>query len=142
MTLHLIVLCQLLKYYAILRITAAAGNRITHPLFAYLFAVDKRVRQSRTHSGSPRRTFMHCEVFAPAASRRTWFHVSETISGPSLSRPVRIMGMLGIYPNICLIRRSPILRCLAAFSKEAFQPLLPIGYYPHFRAVIPFRRAG
>ena len=40
------------------------------------------------HSESPPHACAHWEVFAPAASRRTWIHVSESISGLPLSRPV------------------------------------------------------
>ena len=34
--------------------------------------------------------------FVPAAPRRAWLHVSEAISGLSLSRPVEIIALLGI----------------------------------------------
>lgn len=37
--------------------------------------------------------------------------ISECISGLSLSWPVQIIGLLGIYPNNNLICRSPILTC-------------------------------
>jgi len=105
---------------------------LAHLLFADLFTVDKRARLSRVHSGSPRRAFTHCEVFVPAAPRRACIHVSECISGPSLSRPVRIIGMLGSYPNISLIRRSPILFCLTAFNERAFQHQSSMGYYAQY----------
>jgi len=70
----------------------------------------------RTHSGCPCRAFAHCKVCAPAALRRAWLHVSEAISGLSLSRPVRIIGLLSFYLNNSLIRRSPIVKRLAALS--------------------------
>ncbi len=68
--------------------------------------------------------------------------ISECISGLSLSRPVRIIGLLGFYPNNSLIRRSPILQCLATLSEEAFQPLSPMEYYRQFPSVILLYRAG
>ena len=86
--------------------------------------------------------FRHCEVFSPAAPRRAWLHVSEAISGLSLSRPVQIIGLSGIYPDNDLIRRSPILQRIAALDKRAFQRLLPIGYYSQFPKFIPVCRAG
>ena len=82
----------------------------------------------RCHSGFPRQAFTHCEVFSPAAPRRAWLHVSEAISGLSLSRPVRIIGLLGIYPNNDLIRRSPILFRIAALDEDAFQHSSSMGY--------------
>ena len=54
---------------------------------------------------------MHCEVYAPAAPRRAWLHVSEAISGLLLSQPIRIIALEGLYPPNRLIRRSPILTC-------------------------------
>ena len=85
---------------------------------------------------------MHCEVFAPAAPRRAWLHVSEAISGLSLSRPVQIIALLSNYLNNKLIRRSPILRYIAAFSEDAFQQLSLIGYYAQFPGIISVLRAG
>ena len=64
----------------------------------------------RIHSGSPHHAFTHCGGFVTAAPRGAWTNVSESISGLSLSRPVRITALLGFYPNNKLIRRSPILR--------------------------------
>ncbi len=44
------------------------------------------------HSRSPYRCFQHCKVFAPAAPRRAWIRVSESISGLLLSQPVPVVG--------------------------------------------------
>ena len=63
----------------------------------------------RKHSESLHHTCVHCEIFAPAASRRTWILVSESISGLPLSRPVLIIGLPGCYSSNNLISRSLIL---------------------------------
>ena len=125
---------------------------LAHHLFLELTSIWRFQRQKildsrkgaalRHHSGSPRQAFAHCEGFAPAASRRTCTHVSECISGLSLSRPVVIIGLLGSYPNNDLITRSPILRYIAAFSDEAFQHTSLIGFCSQFPGVIPVLRAG
>ena len=61
------------------------------------------------HSEFPCHGFPHCKVFAPAAPRRAWIRVSESISGLLLLQPVPITGLLGRYPNNNLIGRRPIL---------------------------------
>ncbi len=44
------------------------------------------------HSRFPYRRCRHCKVFAPAAPRRAWIRVSESISGLLLSQPVPVVG--------------------------------------------------
>ena len=88
----------------------AAGTRLTHHLFDMLFRHNKSSLQygestlnpfiTLLHAFykfllklfvealAPVKSFVHCEIFAPAASRRTWILVSESISGLPLSRPV------------------------------------------------------
>ena len=102
-------------------ITAAAGTCLTHHLFAKLtngqtsfgrptnFGLGKSFLKKRKHSEFLRHTCVHCEISAPAASRRTWILVSESISELPLSRLVQIIGLSGRYPGNNLIRRSPIL---------------------------------
>ncbi len=60
------------------------------------------------HSMSPYRSCLHCKVFAPAAPRRAWIRVSESISGLLLPQPVLITGMPVRYTGINLISRRPI----------------------------------
>ena len=62
-----------------------------------------------SHSGSPYRTVVQCKGFAPAAPRRAWNLVSDSISGLLLSQPVPIIGTVGRYPTVYLIGRSRIL---------------------------------
>jgi hypothetical protein len=45
-----------------------------------------------SHLEFPHRSFLQCEVFAPAAPRGVWIRVSESISGLLLSQPVRVDG--------------------------------------------------
>ncbi len=45
-----------------------------------------------SHLEFPGHDFSHCQVFAPAAPRRVWIRVSESISGLCLPTPVRVDG--------------------------------------------------
>ncbi len=60
------------------------------------------------HLGFPYHTFVHCKGFAPAAPRRAGTSISVSLSGLPLSRPVRIISLVGRYPANNLIRRCPI----------------------------------
>jgi hypothetical protein len=62
-----------------------------------------------SHLEFPYRTVVQCKVFAPAAPRRAWILVSESISGLLLSQPVPIIGTVGRYPTVYLIGRNHIL---------------------------------
>ena len=89
-------------------ITVAAATGLAQHLFAKLAVLSKRFTEVN-HSDSPHRAFAHCGVFAPAARRSARALVSVPFSGLMLSHPLRVKGMVGRYPAICLIRRSPIL---------------------------------
>ena len=86
---------------------------------------------------SPYRSCLHCRVFAPAAPRRAWIRVSESISGLLLPQPVRMTGTPVRYTGVYLIRRRPIQRRLLFKPKLKFQVSWPIRYYPQFPGVIP-----
>lgn len=92
--------------------------------------------------GFPRRTFVHCGGFAPAAPRRVWNLVSGSISGLLLSQPVPIMGLVGLYPTNYLISRRPILRRIIHFKRKPLQESLYIRYYPQFPRVMPVLRVS
>ena len=64
--------------------------------------------QGGCHSMSPYRSCLHCRVFAPAAPRRAWIRVSESISGLLLPQPVLITGLTVRYTGNNLISRRPI----------------------------------
>ena len=51
------------------------------------------------HSGFPSHPCRNWKVFAPAASRRTCFHVSESISRLSLSWPLPVTGLWVLYTH-------------------------------------------
>ncbi len=62
------------------------------------------------HFGFPYHTCVHCKGFAPAAPRRARASISVPFSGLSLSRPLRIFGLVSRYLTNSLIRRRPILK--------------------------------
>ncbi len=108
----------------------AAGTCLTHLLFlkrskhllafaSELFGLEKSSPHDGKHSESLYHTCVHCRIFAPAAPRRTWILVSESISGLPLSRPVQIIALPGRYPNNKLICRSPILCSVKNLSRNA-----------------------
>jgi hypothetical protein len=108
----------------------AAGTCLAHRLFlkrskhilafaSMQFGLEKSPLHNRKHSESLRHTFVHCGIFAPAAPRRTWILVSESISGLPLSRPVQIIALPGRYPNNKLICRSPILCSVRYHSRTS-----------------------
>ena len=88
-------------------ITVAAATGLAQHLFAKLAVLSKRFTEVN-HSDSPHHAFAHCGVFAPAARRSARALVSVPFSGPILSYPLQVIGMVGRYPAICLIRRSLI----------------------------------
>ena len=91
----------------------------------------------------PRRTFVHCGGFAPAAPRRVWNLVSGSISELLLSQPVPIIGLVGHYPTNDLISRRSILRRNENhFKGKPFQASPNIRYYPQFPRVIPVHRVS
>ena len=78
-----------------------------------------------SHSDSPHHAYAHCGVCAPAARRSARALVSVPFSGLILPYPLRVIGMVGRYPAICLIRRSPIAWRKRCNSRPFRQRLLP-----------------
>ena len=76
-------------YHLRRRYYRGGGTVLTHPLFQDL--EESRKRRSYHALGVPGRC-SHCQVFAPAAPRRVWIRVSESISGQCLPTPVRVDG--------------------------------------------------
>ena len=66
------------------------------------------------HAALLRQAFAHCAIFLTAASRRSLARVSVPVWGATLSRPLRIIGLVGLYPTNYLIRRRPIPKRIAA----------------------------
>ena len=86
----------------------------------------------------PYRSCLHCRVFAPAAPRRAWIRVSESISGLLLPQPVLITGLTVRYTGNNLISRRPIQTPLKFQPKNipvlmAYPVLSPVsrGYPRH-----------
>ncbi len=69
----------------------------------------KKAHVKHEHSGFPYHTFVHCKGFAPAAPRGARTSISVSFSGLPLSRPLWILGLVGLYPTNCLIHRRLIL---------------------------------
>src|SRR5271157_2086429 len=88
-------------------ITVAAATGLAQHLFAKPATLGKRFTEVN-HSDSPHHAYAHCGVCAPAARRSARALVSVPFSGPMLSHPLQVIGMVGRYPAICLIRRSLI----------------------------------
>ncbi len=90
-------------------ITVAAATGLAQHLFAKLATLGKRFTEVN-HSDSPHHAYAHCGVCAPAARRSARTLVSVSFWGLLLSQPLRVIGMVGRYPAICLIRRNPIVK--------------------------------
>ena len=90
-------------------ITVAAATGLAQHLFAKLTKLGKRSTEV-DRSDSPHHAFAHCGVCAPAARRSARALVSVPFSGLMLSHPLRVIGMVGRYPAICLIRRNLIVK--------------------------------
>lgn len=151
---------------SILQITAAAGNRLAHPLFSELSRLGKRFHKSETTQSSLitlsgivkvshllrpiRPGFMFSvpstENIIAAFATISFFiaahEISESIWGILLSQPLRIIGLSGYYPDNNLIRRSLILwRPCGPFDEEAFQHTSTIKYCSQFPEIILVHRA-
>ena len=82
----------------------------------------------------PYRSCLHCRVFAPAAPRRAWIRVSESISGLLLPQPVRMTGTPVRYTGVHLIRRRPIQEPRVS-TKTPSRNFGPSGLNPSFPGV-------
>ena len=90
-------------------ITVAAATRLAQHLFAKLTRLGKRFTEVN-RSDSPHHASAQCGVCAPAARRSARALVSVPFSGPLLSYPLQVIGMVGRYPANCLILRSLIVK--------------------------------
>ena len=111
-------------------VTAAAGTGLAHHLFFKVFALEKSLVKTK-HSGFPHHAFAQCEVFAPAALRGARASVSVPFSGPHLSMPLPIFGLVVLYTTNNLIGRRLILRRLRFKRKNV--PI--IFFYPALSSV-------
>ncbi len=105
-------------------VTAAAGTRLTHHLFAKLFTFGKSLPKGK-HLEFPYRTCVQCKGFAPAAPRRARASISVPFSRLPLSRPLPILGLVVHYTTNNLIGRRLILRHY--FSKKNHSRYNPLS---------------
>ena len=89
----------------------------------------------------PYRSCLHCRVFAPAAPRRAWIRVSESISGLLLPQPVLITGLTVHYTGNNLISRRPIQPPRVSAKQHSSKNDLS-GIIPSFPGVIPDHWVG
>ena len=131
-----------------LRITAAAGTELAGAYSA------GTVRIRKTESFLPRQkkftmynTFIlhaawldqacaHCPIFPTAASRRSRVRVSVPVWGVTLSRPLKIEGLVSRYLTNYLILRTPILY-RRNFNSTTMLSSNTIRYYSPFPRAIP-----
>ena len=89
-------------------VTAAAGTGLSHHLFSKLLMLGKSLSLDR-HLESSYHTFVHCKVFATAASLRTRASISVPFSRLELSLPLLIIVLVSHYLTNKLISRRLIL---------------------------------
>ncbi len=70
------------------------------------------------HAASLGQTFVHCQRFSTAATRRCLGSVSVPVSRVTLSRPVPIVALVGRYPTNKLIGRGSVSRRNHTFDPE------------------------
>ena len=61
-----------------------------------------------THAALLRQAFAHCAKFPAAASRRSLGRVSVPVWGATLSGPLPVVALVGLYPTNQLMGRSSI----------------------------------
>ena len=71
------------------------------------------------HAASLGQACARCPRFPAAASRRSGGRVSVPLWLVVLSDQLPVIGLVGRYPTNYLIRREPILGCLAAFPSRS-----------------------
>jgi hypothetical protein len=107
-------------------VTAAAGTGLAHHLFAKLLILGKSLSLDR-HLESPYHTFVHCKVFATAASLRTRASISVPFSGLELSLPLLIIALVSHYLTNKLISRRLILwPCVSGKTHYSCNPIFSI----------------
>ncbi len=70
------------------------------------------------HAASLGQTFVHCQRFSTAATRRCLGSVSVPVSRVTLSRPVPIVALVGRYLTNKLIGRGSVSRRNHTFDPE------------------------
>ncbi len=102
-----------------LRITAAAGTELAGASSAGTVRSSSLLKELYdpkafvTHAGLLHQAFAHCAIFPTAASRGSLDRVPVPVWLIILSDQLTIVAMVGLYPTIKLMVRSPILSRLA-----------------------------
>ena len=109
-------------------VTAAAGTGLAHHLFSKLLTLGKSLLLNR-HLEFPYHTFVHCKVFATAASLRTRTSVSVSFSRLGLSSPLLIVVLVSHYLTNKLISHRLIL-----WRRIFRRKHIPVGF---FYSVLP-----
>ena len=94
-----------------LRITAAAGTELagaysdgtfSSPRKGHFIPIQKKFTTHRAfflHAEWLDQSSLHCPIFLTAASRRSRVRVSVPVWGITLSRPLLIVALVGLYPT-------------------------------------------
>ncbi len=69
-----------------------------------------------THAALLRLAFAHCAIFLTAASRRSLGRVSVPVWGVTLSRPLPVFALVGLYPTNWLMGRRSLSKRLSLYS--------------------------
>jgi len=91
------------------------------------------------HAASRRQTFVHCEQFPVAATRRCMARVSVPLWRISLSAPLPVIALVGHYPTNKLIGRRLIPKQIVTFFTQG-KALRPCGITPSFKGLFPHFR--
>ena len=109
-------------------VTAAAGTGLAHHLFSKLFSLGKSLSLDR-HLEFPYHTFVHCKVFATAASLRTRASFSVPFLRLELSLPLLILALVSHYLTNKLISRRLIL-WRRSFQEKHIAVVIPYQAFP------------
>ena len=90
-----------------------------------------------THAALLRQGFPHCAKFLTAASRRSLDRVSVPVWLIILSDQLSIVAMVGRYPTIKLMERSPIPSRPKALPIRTAVPIRLFGISPGFPGLSP-----
>ncbi len=87
-----------------------------------------------THAASLRQTSVHCAIFLTAASRRSLGRVSVPVWGVTLSGPLPVVALVGLYPTNQLMGRNLIPEH-RSFSHNPLQTVSLCGFSTAFAAL-------
>jgi hypothetical protein len=83
------------------------------------------------HAALLHQAFAHCAIFLTAASRRSRARVSVPVWGVTLSGPLPVFALVGLYPTNQLMGRRPLPKHIA-FSHNSLTIVSLSGISRHF----------